>query len=732
MDIRVNEHKGMATQIAHEKLPIYLYQKIHNLELSKKIGRMVKRGGYTNVLTSGLTALKGMKEFTDSNGGRQILLQDGTGLEESVYTAGAYVASSAISLDERTASKQVTQMYPVLHEEVLRSGAGITSANDHAFWYGYLSRDRCNDLVTIVDGKYLDNQFVNSKMTTLVSNFIQTYLKYDGSMTDEGIQVDKVHGVYFSPVIDGYQRGLPVTSVVYTAETTATSTTPEWVKIQIALDATYRQYAKRITAIDIFITQAPPGTYSPEILSTYPAYFLERIDFNTQGRKFLTLSGTLETATPPTYVEFTRAFAEFETFYLTDFMASFTASVAYNKVLGVRTENSTKVRYAIAGLVNADSGDSVTCQIYPGWYLDTDYKYTTMFDDYYKKLGSEMYTYLNVPAGDSGISDPRYKFSCMANKRYFIFGTVDGPFGYYSKVGNPDVIPSQNILRLQREPTGCVNVGRDVIVFYPSNSKRFTILSNANAEEDDTFSNIGLVSQKAIVSIDDENAYGFDLRGPWELHLRNHRFIGSLLTDWWEDELSEAEKNACVVSYNRLKDWVMYSFPTYTGTHDSQTYTGIIFVFDRGYYLKSGRQIEPWWIIKTDHLLYNWTIAEDDDLHLLTGSKTAVVDWNVAARASQTESVTTLAHLKFLKNPILGNKTHFDMLYLYYVSATDAMVAKQRPDGGSWATLTVNDDQQAVLKYLCETLEIELSTAASKNDVEISEEILTFTPLRGA
>ena len=737
MDIRVNEHKGMATQIAHEKLPTYLYQKIHNLELSKKLGRMVKRGGYANVLTSGLTTLNGMKEFTDKNGGRQILLQDGTGLEESVYTGGAYSAISAIANDEREAvvAPTVTQMYPVLHENVLRSGAGIAATHDHPFWYGY------NDAVTrfpnvgtpttITAGKYLEDQIYKGKLLT--SFLVFTPTGGESKVADKGLLKAGSYFLYVSPVLDGYQKGIPETPTLY--KVLAFSYDYNYIKIDLSIATANRSSNKRITAIDVFVAKATGGHLDDSEI--YPAYFLERVNLDSNGSYILEKTGTLEDtggATPPTYIEFDDDFADWETFSLTNLYANFTTSEdTYNAILGARSENTTKVRYAVTGTVEADSGDAITVKVFSRWYDGSGVvSYPIVYDDYHRKLGSEMYTYLDIPTADTGLTDTRYKFSCMANKRYFIFGTPDGAFGYYSKTNNPDVIPSQNILRLQREPTGCIGVGRDVIAFYPSSSKRFTILSNANADEDDTFSNIGLTSQKAVLNITDEEAYGFDLRGPWELHLRSHRFIGSLLTDWWEDELSEAEKNACVVSYNRLKDWVLYSFPTYTGTHDGTTYTGIVFVFDRGYYLKSGRQIEPWWILKTDHLMYNWTIAEDNNLHLLTGSKTAIVDWNEPLRANQNEDVDTLAHIKLLKNPILGNKTHFDMLYLYYVSDTDAMVGRIRPDGGSWATLTINGDQQSFIRYICETLEVELSTAASDNDVEISEEAITFTPLRGA
>jgi len=734
MELRINDHKGMGTQIAKEKLPTWLYQKIHNLELSKKLGRLVKRGGYANVLTTGLTALNGMKEFTDNNGGRQILLQDGTGLEESVYTGGAYGAIAALSgesNDERTASAQVTQMHPILHEKVLRSGASITHAKDYPFWYGYkdavIRYPNSGDEETIAAGKYLEDQFYFGALNSLIS-ITMTNSVSGGAATPSANGIDEgMYGIYLIPVLDGYQRMFPETgtNVFATHEVDATTDVAKrTISIKITIAYGNRAKYKRITDIDIFISKITNGIIEDADIN--PAYFLERVPLDDDGDYIHEFEGNSDTGGS---VVWTTAEVEWLTHPFTSmWIYNETQDESY-RVTGMNYGTNTMSVTPSPSATQA--GD--TFKVFSRWYKDTDFIYGTFYDDYYRKLGSEMYTYLDIPTADTGLDDVRYKFSCMANKRYFIFGTPDGAFGYYSKVNNPDVIPSQNILRLQRELTACISVGRDVIAFYPASSKRFTILSNTNADEDDTFSDIGCVGQKAVINITDEEAYGMDLRGPWGLHLRNHRFIGSLLTDWWEDELSDAEKNACVVGYNRLKDWVLYSFPTYTGTHDSQTYSnGIVFVFDRGFYLKSGRQVEPWWILKTDQEIYDWSVAEDDDLHLLTGSKTAIVDWNEPDRDDQDESVTTLLHAKLLKNPVLGNKTHFDMLYLYYVSATDAMVGNIRPDGGSWVTLTINDDQQAVIKYLCETLELELSTAASTNDVEISEQLLTFSPLRGA
>ena len=65
-----------------------------------------------------------------------------------------------------------------------------------------------------------------------------------------------------------------------------------------------------------------------------------------------------------------------------------------------------------------------------------------------------------------------------------------------------------------------------------------------------------------------------------------------------------------------------------------------------------------------------------------------------------------------------------------YDSDTDTVVAKISADDATQESLTINGDKQAVIKYMCKTLELEISTAASANDVELGSHIITFNPKR--
>ena len=726
MELNVSEHKGMSVLIYAAKLPSYLYQLVWNLELSKKLGKMIKRKGYKNVLIAGLTALKSMFEFVDDNDGRQIFIQDGTGVEESVHSGSAYGAITAIANDVRTASSSVGQAYPVLYRKEYRTGTGIAT-NNNPMWYGYMAaKNRFNDADTIAAGKYLCDQMhktlfgYNAGDIQLISIANSALAMNSTAFGTQGLD-EGTYIVFISAVIDGYQRGTPsILDIV-------SNNTDDKYSLDLTIQSDDGNESKlpRVTAYDIFVASltnvgadVTPAT-STELLSlAYTSYFVERVDLNGDGNRFLTIAGTNDITGGAEKITIA-GFATWQTFNPIGFFLYDSTNNKTYRITGA-TPNGTALELTTTPVVS--NAGAATLHFFSRWYeVSDDNKRRFVYDDYYFKAGSEMFTYLDLPAGDFGLTNVQYKYGCMSNKRYFIFGRSDGPFGYFSKVNAPDVFPALNILRLKKEPTGCMAVGRDVMAFSKDSAKRFTVLSNTNAEEDDEFSDIGLVSQKALYQVSDEEGYGFDQRGPWHLNLRQHEFIGEHLKEWWEDNLSETEKSACVVGYNRLKNWVMFSFPTYT---TSPYTTGIIFVFDREAQKREG--INAWWIYKTDVAIYNFTQA--DDLHLLAGSTTKILDFNTTG--TPTETVATKATLKLMNNPILGNRLHINTVYFDYTSATDTVLVKVSADGAAQESLVLLGDKQAVIKYMCSKLELEISTAASANVVEYGSHLITFQPKR--
>jgi len=57
-------------------------------------------------------------------------------------------------------------------------------------------------------------------------------------------------------------------------------------------------------------------------------------------------------------------------------------------------------------------------------------------------------------------------------------------------------------------------------------------------------------------------------------------------------------------------------------------------------------------------------------------------------------------------------------------------LVKVSADGAAQESLVLLGDKQAVIKYMCSKLELEISTAASANVVEYGSHLITFQPKR--
>ena len=152
--------QGMNVAIHKKDVPSFVPTHIRNVESTQQFGVGRKRPLYKNVLTSLITALKGMFEFTDENDARTLLLQDGTAIKKSAYSGGyGAVAAFGASLDNRLGSATVNQMYPILWKRAVRSGAGVNAATDNPFHISHIDeKKRFHDNVTIAAGQYLEDQ----------------------------------------------------------------------------------------------------------------------------------------------------------------------------------------------------------------------------------------------------------------------------------------------------------------------------------------------------------------------------------------------------------------------------------------------------------------------------------------------------------------------------------------------------------------------------------------------
>ncbi len=715
--IELTRFEGMSTIIAPEKQPPFLLQRIENMELMDKEGWLKKRKGYKKIITSGLTALNNMIEFVDKNDNRQILLLDGTTLKEIEYAAGAgYGAVSAIANDERNSYATISEFHPVIVNQEIRSGAGL-NGNDSPIWYGYIpEKKRCLNSVTIAAGKYLTQQY--DKPYILQPAAIRFY---DSLVSSSGINNStKFVGFYRSAVLDGYQRGIPF----YTIGDSNDTSNPYSVNLKLFLIGTTAY--PRVDYVDLFVAVSNKSDPDKEFLT---AYFLERVSLNEDGESFYeNVNATLDPAAQTITIG---NISVWKTFSCVDLIVEDMTNGKFYHISS-ETVSSPNVTLQVSTYRDAIPTGAISpahIRIRSGWHYDgSNWNYATIYDNFWKKLSSEMYDYLGIPPGDTGfnyVGDSGtitflYKYAAYARKRYFACGFPD-KYAYYSVPYSPDIIPTQNVIRLKKDPTGVVDVGdEEFILFYKDSADRILIVSNGDHRIDDKFLNIGCAAHESIVKVSDRVVAWMDYTGPYILQDNAVLYIGQHLKEWWYDRLTDSHKEACVGAFNRLKQWMIFAFPTY---NDSDYPNGIAFVFDLNAH--NAGKISPWWILKTDVPIKSSTLAYD--LHLLTGSDTEIVDWNTTSTPDENVQASVL--FKLLQNPLLGRKVNLKKMMLDFEYGSNTITANIYVDGGTTPAITItakSDNKEQFIQYLMENFELEIKSGSDQNEFMLKS-ILLFT-----
>jgi hypothetical protein len=730
--------QGVSNFIADENKPIFIFKNLVNLEPARTYGRLRKRPGYGNIIT-GQTGLTDMIEVINRNDERILGIQKSVNFYESVYSGGY----GALAQVDGVAAKDFRYHYPYdaqgnvsanpptiydlrqnVFERVIRSGAGLDDVDNIPIWYGYIDEQvRYADATskTLAAGRYLCEQLLHTNtlkyVAILGANQATCYSTQLGLNAGETL----THYLFYYavPVYDGYQMGFPCLWYEVSAVSVLDYPSANNASHRIYLSIRDDNYdaIPRLTHIDIYVTDFLPANVNTGSAQETPlreAYFLERISLTEDAAVITSQAGTYENANPPTYIEFSTDFEDWESI---NFDGLWIEHDAYAYKLGTRTTSGTKSRYAITGGAAALQNQTVTCNIRGKWE-DTsvtganEKTIRTIYDNYYRQQGSEMYTRLGVPSGDLGLDDVRYKFGCQANRRYFIFGR-DDQWGYFSKAGSPDVIPQQNLIRLRHEPTGCLGVGRDVLVFSKFFTDRIAVLGEANIDKDESFLEVGCSTHESIIQISDDEGAWMSYKGPYETYLRQAHYIGQDLSEWWDDILSDAEKEACIGAYNYRKDQLWFFFPTYS---DSNYPNGIIFVYDRRARALGYKHV--WYYFKSDHAAL--ARCMNDDGHLLTNNGTAIVDWNAD---SANETVETIVKLLLMEGPDRHKRLRTYVKWIF-VDGTfgDTITANIYINGSSTpVALTFEDNYEAFVRYLCQTFEVELTSPASTNDIEYNK-----------
>ena len=287
---------------------------------------------------------------------------------------------------------------------------------------------------------------------------------------------------------------------------------------------------------------------------------------------------------------------------------------------------------------------------------------------------------------------------------------------------------AQNVIIPIRDVVGCAKAGRDVYMFYKNGGSRVSVLSNTNVEQDDNFFDVGLVHQKALFQLSDDEFAFMSYKGPYLVRGRQKIYIGQGINPWFERTegepyFTDAQKEACVVGYNHLKELIFFSFPTYT----TSPYTyGVVFVFD----IRAHRaEMEPWWVLKSD-LAFS-TFCVNNDLHLLAGfaggggASGRVVDFNAS---TANETVSTRLVFNLLKAG-KRQKMLFHRLYLD-IDTDDTVTINAYYDESATPTAlsALNTDNEVQIGQMKQSMKLEISTAASANDVELSKMELKLLP----
>jgi len=758
---------GMMGLVAPEKMPPYFFQKLINWRLGDALHRLRKRSPFTSILTgagdSNMINCKGLADLKDIGGNRLLVGYFGStkGIRESVYSGGSYGSTSQLSggaQDKRlnTGFDDTGFRHPLNIHNELRLAGGATSG--FPAWLGYIkdrkrfyNPDSDSYGVSFTNQRYLDDAIYDnissSQWRTVVDSdsIVATaeLVSYDAN----AVMTDTYYSIYASPVIDGYQRGIPrriyttdiPTTVLVTGNGEGNTT-----KIVFTVDSGDTQLAPRLTAIDLFLIASTEPLIEEEFKDTDVAYFLERIYLGAEPDKpFFTTQGDVDNtggSEKVTIPEGKVSFAGLK-FWI------------YNKDTdewyfhdGTATESGTDLELDLDTTIGATPASSTTgdeLEFYTGWYPSgSNYKYETFYDnDNFKTLKANMWAFTGIPRGDTGITDVKHEASAWNGNRRVItkMATEKAMLSYYSTADNPDIFPNQNIIRHRQSTVGVANVSQDFLFFCEKHIERVMILENTQHLQDDHWSDRGMAGPLALAQISDDMVAVFDQKGPYLVAGRELIPIGDTLHEWWRNTLTYDQKTECRVLYNQYYDEIWFIFPTYT---TSPYTTGVIFVFDVNAYKRG--MASPWWTASLSNFTvkngcvnfqHHLIVANDYSGTTLNGEISRIADLSTEG---SDESVNTLARLKLLQNPDLAKEVYWNKLILDIrgsgrSSPDDTVTVKCYFDEESSPSLspTLDTDHFDVkLHKVAETLEIEVVTGASANDVNLRNAQLVFYPKR--
>lgn len=709
----IEKFEGISTLISSEKLPNYIFRSVVNFDLGIKIGSLIKRWRYKIEKATAGTIIKTMTEFVDKNKGRQLIIKDSDGLKELVYSGGVYGNATPPVNDERSAAT-MSSFLGYIWNFVMRSGGG-EEAGDNPVHYSYEnerkrfpSKTNPTGDVTFPAGKYLEDQFYEVGADEFIKFCHLGYARWGtGYLMQPPNLTAAWRSFYVAYRIDGYQYCFPITGgfaspwlFFYQAMTLSLH-----YEIEIAVSSDY----KRITDIYIFLSEFTGGSFHNSTVEVMrqinPAYILDHFKLHENQKPFFSRNyGQTYAASKTLVMTSADTWLTFEATHLW----IYDEDLDKNYFVDHWSYSGTTVTFHLDDTI----GDTVTdyanlldnfYHFYCGWFKDgTSYKITSFYENYYKKYGAEMYSYLNLPAGDEGLPDKRYTIGDITAGRSLIL-SQDGS-GYFSLANMPDVIPSLYRIEFQKIPVSVVGIGTDFYIFFKNYLNRLLILSVSDIRNEDHFMNVGLVNPRAVHKISDDELVFVSRQGIYLIINRQVMSIGDDLNDWFMKYLTTAQLNTCFIGYNYLREQIWICVPDFTGTVDGWTYSnGVIFNFDR----KAARRgyQSSWTYISLGIKLTDFEL--NDDMQLLACSAVDIVNFN---GTTQDESCGAGVKLKLLKSYTKRQKAIFKQLYI----DCEGMIT----------TPALNSDNEVYINQKASEYDVEITASSNTSELEIKKIIL--------
>ena len=687
MVVNITNAGGINRRILATDLPPYLFRNIKNYRISKTIGRFERRDGY-GIIETDLPSSSRIFEFLDSAQNRVLILD---GFKKKIWNGAGYDPIANINQSQMPSPSSIFTFYPVKHNAVVYAGAG-TAADAYPYFIDYIS-----DHIIYVKG-FAETVTGNELFRIPAQNTDKIKENFSFGVHPVPAPYPDTYTMVFPkgryqfmavPIFINGDYGSPFSI----GDITTLDQDEQYISIIMSTKAIYDVNAIiNLVGFDIFMS------YTPEnVQGDFPYYFLERIDFQEEYGDVISthIGNFVNDATYGLSLQLTHATNDI-TYGLTHLFL-FTENGDILEIKSVITDTSgadTEVFITFYDDITSLVGQTdVYCEIKGKmggvWGSSSDMRFGVIYDDYYQKPSTELYTYLGIPAGETEIKDYRYEFSAIAGNRLFTFRR-DSIYAYYSPPDRFNVFTYANEIILKDFPTAVVNYKDGIIVFNKIGAELIRIGTNGEVFKDDIDFRYGAVSQDGVLSISSDDFFVMSLSGLWRVnHKISEDIQGEVESTVSLNSLSEDEILAGKIFYNQKNREIWFYFNSAQDGHIAWVYDlvkGAWIYFDFGVEIHSS-------IINNDgHQL----AAIPDNLADFDGNLT-------------NEQFTTELDLKVFVSEIIGKRLRLDKL-LVKNSDNQYMNLIVKIDGFQLSNVQLNAIYEAYVRGIGEEIEVKITT----------------------